>query len=136
MNILHIDSSITGSQSVSRELSALVVAQIANSGSHAVTYRDLTADDLPHFTPATAPSAHPISQAAPVLDDAQQAKRNMSDAILAEFMAADVVVLGVPMYNFSLPSQLKAWVDRILVPGTTFSYGSGSGSGPEGLAGG
>jgi FMN-dependent NADH-azoreductase len=97
-----------------------------------VVYRDIVAQDLPHFTAATAPSAHPISKAAPVLDEAQQAKRDTSDAILAEFVAADVVVIGVPMYNFTLPSELKAWIDRIVIPGTTFKPGP---NGPEGLAG-
>ncbi|MEC3947765.1 FMN-dependent NADH-azoreductase [Sphingobium sp. HWE2-09] len=132
MKILHIDSSITGAGSVSRELSALVVSQIEDDGQHAVTYRDIVAEDLPHFTAVTAPSAHPISKAVPVLDAAQQAKRDTSNAILAEFLAADVVVVGVPMYNFTVPSELKAWIDRIIIPGTTFEPGP---NGPEGLAG-
>lgn len=132
MKILHVDSSITGARSVSRELSALVVAQLGGSEQHEVVYRDIVAEDLPHFTAVTAPSAHPISKAAPVLDKAQQAKRDTSDAILAEFLAADVVVIGVPMYNFTLPSELKAWIDRIVIPGTTFKPGP---NGPEGLAG-
>jgi len=133
MKILHIDSSITGPRSVSRELTKLVVKQLVGSGQHDVTYRDIVAEDLPHFTAVTAPSAHPISKAVPVLDDAQQAKRDNSDAILAEFLAADTVVIGVPMYNFTLPSELKAWIDRIIIPGTTFKPGP---NGPEGLAGG
>ena len=132
MTILHIDSSITGARSVSRELSALVVAQLGGDR-NAVTYRDLFADDLPHLTAASAPSAHPLSGAVPTLDAGQQAARNTSDAILAEFMNADTIVIGVPMYNFTLPSQLQAWVDRLLVPGTTFRYGP---NGPEGQAGG
>lgn len=133
MKLLHIDSSITGAQSVSRQLSALVVERLGGSGEHDVTYRDLAADELPHFTAVTAPSAHPLSQAAPALDDTQQAQRTTSDAILAEFLDADIVVLGVPMYNFTVPSELKTWVDRIIVPGTTFRKGE---AGPEGLAGG
>jgi FMN-dependent NADH-azoreductase len=55
-----------------------------------------------------------------------------AQAALSEFLAADVVVIGAPMYNFTLPSQLKAWIDRILVAGKTFSY---SAAGPKGLAG-
>ena len=132
MNILHIDSSITGSRSVSRELSALVVAQLGGDRP-AVPYRAHVAPDLPHLTAASAPSAHPLSGAAPTLDEAQQAARDTSDAVLVEFMSADTVVIGVPMYNFTLPSQLKAWIDRLLVPGTTFRYGP---NGPEGQAGG
>jgi FMN-dependent NADH-azoreductase len=133
MKILHVDSSITGARSVSRELSALIVARLGEREQHDVTYRDVVADDLPHFTAVTAPSAHPLSKAVPVLDQAQQAKRDASDAILKEFLEADTVVIGVPMYNFTLPSELKAWLDRIIVPGTTFKPGP---NGPEGLAGG
>ena len=132
MKILHVDSSITGARSVSRELSALIVAQLGGSEQHEVIYRDIVAEDLPHFTAVTAPSAHPISKAMPVLDEAQQANRDNSDAILKEFIEADTVVIGVPMYNFTLPSELKAWVDRIVIPGTTFKTGP---NGPEGLAG-
>lgn len=133
MKILHVDSSITGARSVSRELSALIVARLGGREQHDVTYRDVVADDLPHFTAVTAPSAHPLSKAVPVLDQMQQAKRDASDAILKEFLEADTVVIGVPMYNFTLPSELKAWLDRIIVPGTTFKPGP---NGPEGLAGG
>lgn len=131
MKILHIDSSITGARSVSRDLSALVVAQLGGE-QRDVTYRDIVAEELPHFTAVTAPSAHPLSNAVSVLDEAQQAKRDNSDAILHEFLEADIVVIGVPMYNFAIPSELKAWIDRIIIPGTTFKPGP---NGPEGLAG-
>jgi FMN-dependent NADH-azoreductase len=131
MKILHIDSSITGARSVSRDLSALVVAQLCGE-QHDVTYRDIVAEELPHFTAVTAPSAHPLSKAVSVLDEAQQAKRDNSDAILHEFLEADIVVIGVPMYNFAIPSELKAWIDRVIIPGTTFKPGP---KGPEGLAG-
>jgi FMN-dependent NADH-azoreductase len=63
----------------------------------------------------------------------QQRDIEASDAALEEFLAADVVVVGAPMYNFTIPSQLKAWIDRIAVAGRTFKYGP---SGPQGLAGG
>lgn len=132
MNLLHVDSSITGAQSVSRQLSALVVERLGGSVEHEVTYRDLAENALPHFTAVTAPSAHPLSQAMPVLDDAQQFERTASDAVLAEFLDADIVVIGVPMYNFTVPTELKAWVDRLIVPGTTFRRGE---TGPQGLVG-
>lgn len=127
MKLLHIDSSVTGAHSVSRELSRLIVDTLGAAGTFDVTYRDLVAEDLPHFTAATAPTAHQLSQAAPAT-----AARATSDAILNEFIEADVIVLGVPMYNFTVPSQLKAWLDRIVVPGTTFRRGA---NGIEGLAG-
>jgi FMN-dependent NADH-azoreductase len=119
MNLLHIDSSVLGENSASRALSAAIVAHLRaeHPGSH-VDYRDLAAQSLPHFTPMLAES-DPC------------ARRNAE--VLEEFLAADVVVIGAPMYNFTIPSQLKAWVDRILVAGKTFRYGA---NGPEGLAGG
>ncbi|WP_116142033.1 FMN-dependent NADH-azoreductase [Trinickia diaoshuihuensis] len=134
MKLLHVDSSITGPRSVSRELSALIVEKLrAAQGLESVyVYRDLVAEDLPHFTAITAPSAHPIAKTVPALSAAQQVQRDTSDTILKEFIEADIVVVGAPLYNFALPSALKAWVDRLLVPGTTFRYGP---NGPEGLAG-
>ena len=115
MTILHIDSAITGEHSTSRELTAAIVRELiaADPGAR-VTYRDLAAEPFPHLTlPAF---AEPDSQTA-----------------LAEFKAADTVVIGAPMYNFSIPSQLKAWIDRILVAGETFRY-TETGA-VEGLAG-
>lgn len=112
MNILHLDSSALGGHSVTRELSAAVVAQLRRESPSAdVTYRDLAADPLPHWTPG-------------ITD---------GDAALDELFAADVIVIGAPMYNFSVPTQLKAWIDRIAVSGKTFRY---TATGPEGLAGG
>ena len=133
MNLLHVDSSILGQRSVSRELSALIVDRLMRDGEHQVVRRDLVAEDLPHFTVVTVPSAHPLSAAMPNLDGKQKAQRANSDAILHEFLDADTVVIGVPMYNFGIPSELKAWIDRIIIPGTTFRRGD---KGPEGLAGG
>ena len=89
-------------------------------GTH-VTHRDLTGvDELPHLDGNALAGNDPTVAA--------RAARAMQ-----EFLAADVIVLGVPMYNFGIPSQLKAWIDRIAVAGKTFRYGA---DGPEGLAGG
>ncbi|HTM96561.1 MAG TPA: NAD(P)H-dependent oxidoreductase [Croceibacterium sp.] len=109
MTILHIDSSITGENSVSRVISRSIFDQLrGRDPTGKVIYRDLTAEPLPHLT----------------LDA-------MADtAVVDEFIAADAVVIGAPMYNFSLPTQLKAWIDRILVAGKTFSYTE---DGPVGL---
>src|SRR5690348_6659985 len=115
MTILHIDSAITGEASASRELSAAIVRELtAANPAQRVTYRDLAAGPLPHLT-------------LPAFGEAD------SQAALAEFKAADTVVIGAPMYNFTISSQLKAWLDRILVAGETFRYTE---AGPEGLAGG
>ena len=119
MKLLHIDSSVLGDNSASRNLSAAIVAHVrAEQPGIEVVHRDLAAQTLPHFTPVLA-EGHPC------------VARN--GEILDEFLAADVVVVGAPMYNFTIPSQLKAWIDRILTAGKTFRYTE---NGPEGMAGG
>ncbi len=133
MKLLHLDTSIMGAKSVTRELTAAVVGKLTAGGQAAVTYRDLAAEPLPHITAAALAGAHPASGMAGALDAQAQALRDASEQVLEEFIAADVVVIGAPMYNFSIPSQLKTWVDRICVPGKTFRYGP---AGPQGLMGG
>ena len=119
MKLLHLDASSLGQHSVSRELTTAIVAQLAQEHpALEVTYRDLTAQPLPHWAPVV---------------DAESEAAKLGEAVMDEFLAADIVVIGAPMYNFSIPSQLKAWLDRVLVAGKTFSY---SESGPKGLAGG
>ncbi len=128
MNILHIDSSILGQGSVSRLLSAEIVARLqAETPTATVTYRDLGADPVPHLSGATLAAG---AQAPEQRSAAAQADLDVGDAVMAEFLAADVVVVGAPMYNFSISSQLKAWIDRLAVKGKTFQY---SEKGPEGL---
>ena len=129
MKILHIDTSILGDESVTRKVGAEIVARLQGAATE-VIYRDLAAENPPHITPAVLPAAHPVAQMAGPLDAASIAARAESQAMLDEFLAADVVVIGAPMYNFTIPSQLKAWIDRIIVPGYTFRYGPG---GPEGM---
>ena len=131
MKLLHIDSSILGDNSVSRQVAAAVVGNLrAATPGLEVTYRDLAAAPLPHLSLAQLPSDHPIAIAvggAPHRED-----RTAGEAALEEFLAADIVVIGAPMYNFTIPSQLKAWLDRIILPGKTFAY---TPEGPKGLAG-
>jgi len=119
MKLLHVDSSVLGENSASRALGAAVVARLRTEHPGLqVAYRDLAAQTLPHFTPVLA-EGHPcVSRNAEILD---------------EFLGADTVVIGAPMYNFTIPSQLKAWIDRILTAGKTFRYTE---NGPVGLAGG
>ncbi len=125
--LLHIDSSILGEHSASRTLSAAIVDQLrAHAPDLESSYRDLAAAPLPHLTPALLP-AGPSAEGAEV-----PAGRAESHAVLDEFLAANIVVIGAPMYNFTIPSQLKAWLDRILIAGKTFSYDA---NGPKGLAG-
>ena len=110
MTILHIDASINGENSASRAISRSIVDQLTiERGGADVVYRDLAAEPLPHLTLAAFADT----------------------TVLDEFLAADVIVVGAPMYNFTLPTQLKAWIDRIVIAGKTFRY---TASGPEGLA--
>ena len=111
MTILKIDSSITGDGSVSRQLTAATVRQLLGQDPAAeVVERDLALAPIDHLTlPAFA-----------------------DESVLDEFLAADTIVIGAPMYNFGVPSQLKAWIDRIAIAGKTFRY---TADGPEGLAG-
>jgi FMN-dependent NADH-azoreductase len=130
MKLLHIDASILGANSASRELSAAAVARLRQEGPGVeVIYRDLAAQPLDHLSGAhLAAGQGVVPESAALQKDIAE-----SQAVLAEFLVADTVVIGAPMYNFSVPSQLKAWIDRVLVAGKTFRYGA---NGPEGLAGG
>jgi FMN-dependent NADH-azoreductase len=129
MQLLHIDSAITGSNSVSRQLTAQVVAAwtAANPGTQ-VDYLDLVANAPAHFTmEAMAPRTGQTEG----LSEVQVRENAVSEQLVSQFLAADVVVIGAPFYNFSIPTQLKAWIDRIAQPGRTFQY---TANGPEGLA--
>ncbi|MGE7955343.1 FMN-dependent NADH-azoreductase [Pseudomonas sp. NPDC089530] len=131
MKLLHIDSSILGDNSASRQLSESVVKAWKNAdASVEVTYRDLASDAISHFSSATLVAA---GTPAEVRSAAQQHEAELSASTLAEFQAADAVVIAAPMYNFTIPTQLKAWIDRIAVAGQTFRYTE---AGPEGLCGG
>jgi FMN-dependent NADH-azoreductase len=110
VTILHIDASINGENSATRTLTQSIVDQLKSAQwGEEVVYRDLAANPLPHLTLAAFADT----------------------SVLDEFLAADTVVVGAPMYNFTLPTQLKAWIDRLVIAGTTFRYTE---NGPEGLA--
>ncbi len=131
MKLLHIDSSILGDNSASRQLSREVVqAWKAAEPGITVTYRDLAADAISHFSAQTLIAA---GTSAELRDAALKHEADLSASAMAEFLAADAVVIAAPMYNFSIPTQLKAWIDRIAVAGQTFRYTE---AGPEGLCGG
>lgn len=131
MKLLHIDSSILGDNSASRQLGRDVVeAWKAAEADVVVTYRDLAADAISHFSAQTLIAA---GTSAELRDAAQKHETDLSASTMAEFLAADAVVIAAPMYNFTIPTQLKAWIDRIAVAGQTFRYTE---AGPEGLCGG
>ena len=122
MNVLHLDSSVLGQNSASRALTAAIVAHLQREAPDArVLHRDLAGEHaLPHLDGASLAKADTT--------EAARSARSMDD-----FLAADVIVIGAPMYNFGIPSQLKAWIDRVAVAGKTFRY---TAEGPQGLAGG
>ncbi len=129
MKLLHIDSSVLGPHSVSRQVSAAIVDRLQKATPDLnMTYRDLTTTPLAHL------SGSHLAAAQGAVPEAVALQQDLAagQTVLEEFLAADIVVIGAPMYNFTIPSQLKAWIDRILVSGKTFKY---SAQGVEGLAG-
>ncbi|MDB6175919.1 NAD(P)H-dependent oxidoreductase [Paracoccus sp. Z330] len=127
MNILHIDSAITGDASVSRKLTADIVAKLkAGAPTATVAYRDLNegvaAIDNAWFHAVRVVPENPSPDQQQLIDRA--------DAYLQEVQDADVLVIGLPVYNFNLPAQLKNWLDQIARAGVTFRYTE---AGPEGL---
>lgn len=130
MKLLHVDSSILGAGSVSRQLSAAIVsAERRRHPGLEVVYRDLGAAPFGHLS-----GAH-LAAAQGAVPETSNLQHDVAagQTALAEFLAADIVVIGAPMYNFGIPSQLKAWIDQLAVAGQTFRYTE---KGPEGLAGG
>lgn len=129
MKLLHVDSSINGAVSVSRGLTRQATEQwLAQHPGTEVEYLDLAADTPPHFS-ADAMGFRRAQQGEP--SQAEQRENALSERLVSQFLAADVIVVGAPLYNFSIPSQLKAWIDRLAQAGRTFRYTS---AGPEGLA--
>jgi FMN-dependent NADH-azoreductase len=127
MNILHLDSSIMGAYSASRDISAAIVDRLGelNPGAQ-VTYRDLAAEPPLHLS-----GAHmSVFQGAPVEDAVLGTDVGKSSAYIQELFAADIIVIGAPMYNFTISTQLKSWIDRVIVASKTFQYGA---NGPESL---
>ena len=133
MNILHLDSSILGDASTSRLLSAAIVEELLQQRPSAqVVRRDLVADPVAHLTGAIA-AGFRAPGGAVVTDQAMLDEHAKSSQLADELLASEVIVIGAPMYNFSVASQLKTWIDRVAQPGRTFRY---TADGPVGLSGG
>jgi FMN-dependent NADH-azoreductase len=129
MKLLHIDSSILGNNSASRQVSAAITDQLVTATPGLkVVYRDLATDPLSHLSGEHFAARQGAVPESPAI----QKDIAASEVVLDEFLAAEIVVIGAPMYNFGIPSQLKAWIDRIAVAGKTFRY---TAAGPEGLSG-
>lgn len=130
--LLHIDSSILGGNSVSRQLTAQIVASWrAAHPATEVGYLDLAVETPGHFSADAMGFRLPPSSEQ--LNETQKRENALSEALVSQFLAADVLVIGAPLYNFTIPTQLKAWIDRIAQIGRTFKY---TDKGPVGLAGG
>jgi FMN-dependent NADH-azoreductase len=132
MKLLHIDSSPLSDNSVSRQLSARTVAnwKEVHPGTVVETL-DLAVDAPTHLNGDSL--GFRLGANAEGLTDVQRRENAVSERLVSQFLAADVVVIGAPMYNFSIPTQLKAWIDRVAQAGRTFTYTE---KGPKGLAGG
>jgi FMN-dependent NADH-azoreductase len=127
--ILVIDSAVTGEASVSKTLVQEAVATLTVDHADArLIYRDLGQNPVPHLTEETLAGVRGEPNT-----DAERATRALSDALIAELRAADIIVIGAPMYNFGVATSLRAWFDHVLRAGETFRY---SEAGPRGLLGG
>ena len=126
--ILHIDSSPLGERSVSRKLTAKVLNDLkAKHPDNKIITRDFGATPLPHLSGMTIGAFFtPPNQRSEAFTEAIK----LSDQAVDELLAADVIVIGVPMWNFGIPSSLKAWIDHVVRAGRTFKYGA---AGPETL---
>ena len=130
MKLLQVDASVLGTNSVSRQLTADIVAEWRRAHPDTtVDYLDLAVDTPNHFDA----NALGIKVAVAEPTEAQKRENAVSEKLVSQFLAADVIVVGAPLYNFSIPTQLKAWIDRIAQAGRTFKYTE---KGPVGLAGG
>lgn len=126
--LLHVKSSVFGDQGQSAQLAERLIKRwLADNADGQVVVRDLVANPISHFD---ADSIAALSTPAEQRTPEQQAAVELSDTLIAELQQADAVVLGAPMYNFAVPSQLKAWFDQVARNGVTFRYTE---QGPEGL---
>lgn len=125
-NILVVNSSALGDASVSNKLTAQLAERLAaGDPSATITVRDIGAAPVPHLVPATVGAIRGAAE-----NDAARETLALSDALIGELQAADIIVIGSPMYNFGMSSTLKAWFDHVARAGVTFRY---SEAGPEGL---
>lgn len=115
--ILHIDSSLFGASGVSNQLGKSLLESLQRSTKISLVHRDLAAEPIPHFSAET-------------IAELGEGKATLADKLIEELQAADILVLAAPMYNFAIPSVLKAWFDHVARAGTTFKYTE---SGPVGL---
>ncbi|QEI04690.1 FMN-dependent NADH-azoreductase [Pigmentiphaga aceris] len=127
--LLQLDSSPLGANSASRALTAAIAQTLKTTGQvDNVVYRDLSVDPISHLDGALLSAMRPAEGA--TTPESVKGELALNDTLIDELFAADVIVIGAPMYNFSIPTQLKAWIDRVAQAGRTFRY---TATGPEGL---
>lgn len=125
-HILVINSSLSGKASVSRILVDEAIERLLELQPGAVvTYRDVGEALIPHLTPATVAGVRAVA-----VTEAELAATALSDELIGELQVANFIVIGAPMYNFSIPSSLRTWFDHVLRPRVTFAYGD---AGPQGM---
>jgi putative NADPH-quinone reductase len=121
--ILQIDASPLGQNSISRKLTARVIERLkAASPQSVVSHRDLIATPVGHLGGELLQVLRPTPGNTPPHSATARGEAAQTEELLSEFLAADVIVIGAPMFNFSIPSQLKAWIDRVVQAGRTFRY--------------
>lgn len=126
--VLNVETSPLGDYSVSRKLSAKIIAEIKSKHTDTqIVMRDLTTFTLPHLDGLTVGAYFTPPEKR---NEAQIEALKLSDELVDELFAADIVVIGAPMWNFGIPSSLKAWIDHVARAGRTFKYGA---NGPESL---
>jgi FMN-dependent NADH-azoreductase len=124
MKILHLDSCALGNDSASRRFTAQVVAALVADNAAPVEYRDLAATSLSHVSAPLLQVMRGHWDASLPMNAELQGEVLQAEVLLQEFLEADVIVLGAPMYNFAMPSRLKSWLDRILQAGRTYNVSS------------
>ena len=130
MNVLHIESSPRGSQSYSRQVAEQLAHTLQTEKGATVVFRDLNHPSVPHVSQEWVDASLYTRFTGAAMTPAEIETLRFSDELVAEVKAADVIVFGVPMYNFGVPSVAKAWFDNIARLGATFAY---TATGPVGL---
>ncbi len=120
LSVLHINSSPLGEHSVSRKLTTKILEKIKSDNTDVtIIERDLATSDMPHLSALKVGAAY----SSDLFNETQVSEALLlSNELVDEIIAADVIVIGAPMWNFSVPSSLKAWIDHIVLPGRTFTY--------------
>lgn len=121
-NILHLKSSLQGAASYSIKLGDAIVEKIKEKyPASTLEELDLVGSAIPHLTPA---SLRALFSPAEQLTEEERKAKDLSDALVKQLLAADIIVMGAPLINYTIHTSLKAWIDHVTRPGVTFGYGA------------